>query len=394
MPPQRGAPTPLFKGKDEFPQKEFSQQENFHFYPPPNILASRHEQQQKMSRRATLRDVALEANVAVSTVSGILNQRADSWASQETRDRVLEAVKKLSYSPNRIARGLRLNRFMHVTLVLPDLTNPFYATLAREFQRALDNRGYELLVEETENDLQKETRVLQDVLAQHTDGVICVLGDPVVHRERLNQLLARMPVVLFGSPMPDTKIDTVASDFRADFGEIIAHLVKLGHSRAGFVDVFAGRSDPISRLQVFRELAAGEKLQFPESSWIRCSPQLDDVRASTRTWAKILPPAERATVLFCTNDLTAICTARGLLDAGLSIPGDVSIVGYDDIPLASLLPCPLTTIAQPVDTMAQRATDALLGRIEGRVTGSATHVSLPTRLILRESTAPTGTSSL
>jgi len=340
-----------------------------------------------MNRRATLRDVAEAANVAVSTVSGILNQREDSWASQITKDRVFEAAKKLSYTPNRMARGLRISRFMHATLVLPDLTNPFYATLARSFQRALDRRGYELLVEETENDPHKEARVLSDLADQHTDGIFCVLDDPSAHSQRLNKLLQQMPIVLFGSAMPGTKIDTVESDFQTSFREIITHLVKLGHTRAGFVEAIAGQSDPIGRLHVFRQLAANENLRFPETSWIRCTPALDDIRASTRTWAKILPASERATVLFCTNDLTAICVVRGLLDAGLSVPNDISIVGYDDIPLASLLPCPLTTISQPVDEMAQKATETLVARIEGRIKGPSTHITLPTHLTLRNSTA-------
>jgi len=341
-----------------------------------------------MSRRTTLKDVASAADVAVSTVSGILNQREDSWASQKTRDRVLEAARRLSYSPNRMARGLRINRSMHATLVIPDLTNPFYAILARAIQRALDGRGYEILIEETDNDFQKASRVLQDIMGQQTDGIICVLDDSMSHRSRLEKILSRIPVVLFAPPIPGMKIDTIESDFRADFLEIITHLTKLGHTRAGFVDIFAGSSDPINRPTIFRALAARENIQFPDTSWIRCSSAPDDIRASTRIWANTLAPSERATVLLCTNDLTAIAAMRGLLDAGLSIPRDISVIGYDDIPLASMMPCPLTTVSQPVGTMAQKAAETLLGRIDGTIVGAATHVSIPTRLVLRESIAP------
>jgi len=339
-----------------------------------------------MNPRATLRDVASAANVAVSTVSGILNQRSDSWASKETRDRVFEAARQLSYTPNRMARGLRISRFMHITLVIPDLTNPFYATLARAIQRALDIHGFELLVEETENDPKKEERILSDLGGRHTDGVICVLDDPLTHHARLEKLAPRTPVVLFGPSIPGEKIDTIESDFRESYQEIIAHLVSLGHTRAGFVEALARGSDPISRLQMFRELSAKTHLRFLETSWIRCTPALEDIRVSTRTWAKLIPPSERATALFCTNDLTAICTMRGLLDAGLSVPEDISIIGYDDIPIASLLPCPLTTISQPLDGMARMASETLLNRIEGRTKGAISHVSLPTRLVLRNST--------
>jgi DNA-binding LacI/PurR family transcriptional regulator len=167
----------------------------------------------------------------------------------------------------------------------------------------------------------------------------------------------------------------------------MTHLVQVGHSRAGFVDALAGHIDPINRFPVFRSLANKIGLHFPEHSWIRCSPALEDIRASVRTWARLSAPSERATVLFCTNDLTAICTTRGLLDAGLTVPQDVSLVGYDDIPLSAMMPCPLTTVAQPVEEMMKEAAKTIVGRIEGRITGTALHLALPTHLVLRESIA-------
>jgi len=344
---------------------------------------------QKIPQRATLRDVALAANVAVSTVSGILNQRTDSWASQATKKRVSEAARKLSYTPNRLARGLRLRQFMRVTLVIPDLMNPLYAVLARALQRVLSSQGYELLVEETENESQKEAHVLQELEEQHSDGIVCVLENPLMHRPLLERLCRRMAVVVFASPLPETEIDTVESDFHGSFREVIQHVVKLGHSRAGFVDALAGHTDPIGRLPVFRGLANEMGLECPETSWIRCSAALDDIRVSVRTWAKLITPAERASVLFCTNDLAAICAIRGLLDAGLVVPDDVSVVGFDDIPISAMLPCPLTTIYQPVGEMARKASEAIIRRIKnrGKGGGTATHVSLPTRLVLRESAA-------
>ena len=339
-------------------------------------------------QRPTLHDVAKNAGVAVSTVSSILNNRPDSWSSQETRDRVLAAARRLHYKPNRMARALRLSRFQAATLVVPDLTNPFFALLARAFQRAMEQAGYELLIEDTEEDLEKEKRMLNDVASHNTDGVVLVLSsDTALHAERLDELSRTFPVVLIGTAIPGTRIDTLQSDWRRSLGKAIEHLVKLGHRSVGFVDSMAGRSDGLDRVAIFREELKRVGLVFDEKNWVRCRHEVAEVRVAAGRWASQIPAVEAATAFICTNDFTALGTIRGLLDAGLSVPDDVSVVGFDDIPLASYLPQPLTTIAQPVVQMAAAATQTLLDRIGGKLKGPATHQIFATSLVVRESTA-------
>ncbi len=339
-------------------------------------------------KRPTLHDVAQKAGVAVSTVSSILNNRPDSWSSQETRDRVVAAARALHYKPNRMARALRLNRFQAATLVVPDLTNPFFALLARSFQRAMEQAGYELLIEDTEEDLEKEKRVLNDVASHNTDGVVLVLSsDTDLHAGRLDELSRTFPVVIVGAPMPDTRIDTLQSDWQHSLRKAIDHLVKLGHRSVGFVDSMAGRSDGLDRVAIFREELKRSGLVFDEKNWVRSRHEVAEVRVAAGQWASQRAAGEGATAFICTNDFTALGTIRGLLDAGLSVPDDVSVVGFDDIPLASYLPRPLTTIAQPVSQMAAAATTTLLDRISGKLKGPATHQVFATSLVVRESTA-------
>lgn len=338
-------------------------------------------------KRPTLHDVAEMAGVAVSTASSILNERSDSWSSQQTRDRVFAAVRALHYKPNRMARALRLNHFQAATLVVPDLTNPFFAILARAFQRAMEQAGYDLLIEDTEEDPEKEKRVLNDVASHNTDGVILVLSNPVLHAERLEELSRTFPVVMIGSPMPNSRIDTVQSDLPISLHKMIDHLVRLGHRSIGFVDSMAGRNDGIERMAFFREALKRSGLVFDERNWVRCRHEVAEVRVATGQWASEMSAGERSSAFICTNDLTALGTIRGLLDAGLSVPDDVSVVGFDDIPLVSYLPRPLTTIAQPVAQMAAAASQTLLDRICGKLLGPATHQIFATSLIVRESSA-------
>lgn len=327
------------------------------------------------------------AGVAVSTVSSILNNRPDSWSSQETRERVFAAAQALHYKPNRMARALRLNRFQAATLVVPDLTNPFFALLVRAFQRAMEQTGYELLIEDTEEDSDKEKRVLNDVASHNTDGVILVLANPSLHAARLEELSRTFPVVMIGPPMPDARIDTVQSDLAISLRKTIEHLSRLGHRSLGFVDSMQGRDDGLERMAVFREALRRSGLVFDERNWVRCRHEVAEVRVATGQWASEMPPDQRATAFICTNDFTALGTIRGLLDAGLSVPDDVSVVGFDDIPLVSYLPRPLTTIAQPVAQMAAAASQTLLDRISGKLKGPATHQVFATSLVVRESTA-------
>lgn len=337
-------------------------------------------------RRTTLRDVAKEADVAVSTVSGILTSRSDSWASEETRERVLAAAKKLGYHANQLARGLRLNRFQLVVAILPDITSPYFAALARALHRALEFKGYELLIEETEMKPAKEVRALQDLANRHIDGAICTLMDASAHRPLLKELNARFPIIVAGGMVADADIDTIDIDCHQSLGEAIDHLVDLGHKRIGFVDSHFGFCDYNQRLEIFRAAMEAKGLGFPDSWLLRCTHSLSDIRHTVRNWAIAIPPKDRPTALCCLNDLTAMGAIRGLADLGLSVPRDISVVGFDDIFLADFLVCPLTTIALPADTLAQMAAELLVNRITGKVTGAATRIDLPTRFVVREST--------
>jgi LacI family transcriptional regulator len=340
-------------------------------------------------KRPTLRDVAEEAGLAVSTVSSILSGRTDSWASKETRERVFAAAQTLNYKPNRMAQGLRLSRFQAATIVVPDLTNPLFALLARTIQRALQQAGYELLIEDTEENLERERKILGDVASHNTDGVILVLSfDAALHAARLDQLSHSFPVVLIGPPMPKSRIDTLQSDWKVSLDKVIDYLVELGHRSVGFVDSMMDRSDSLGRVEAFREELKRVGLTLAEKNWVRCRYDAAEVRIATSRWASETVPEERATAFVCTNDLAALASIRGLLDAGLSVPEDVSVVGFDDIPLASYLPRPLTTIAQPVAQMAAAASQMLLDRISGKLRGPSMHQFFPTSLIIRETTAP------
>lgn len=340
------------------------------------------------SKRTTLHNVAKKAGVAVSTVSSILNNRPDSWSSQKTRERVFAAARALHYTPNRMARALRTNRFQAATLVVPDLTNPHFALLARSIQHHLEKAGFALLIEDTESNPGREEKILRDVASHNTDGLILILSvNPAVYAPQLEKLLSILPVVLISSPVPKCHFDTLQPGWNISMRKVIEHLTNLGHRSIGFVDSLANLGDFLDRVAVFREELDRVGLRLEDKNWVRCRHDAAEARVAAGRWASETTPGNRATAFCCTNDLTAIGTIRGFLDAGLSVPEDVSVVGFDDIPMATYLPRPLTTIAQPVPQIAAAASQTLLDRISGKLQGPGTHQIFPTSLIIRETTA-------
>ena len=339
-------------------------------------------------KRATLTSVAKKVGLAVSTVSSILNKRPDSWSSRKTRERVFAAAQALQYKPNRMAQALRTNRFHAITLVVPDLTNPHFALLTRFIQRHMQLAGYNLLIEDTEFNPAREEQILRDVASHNTDGLILTPSiDAAVYSPQLEELLQTFPVVLIAPAIPKSHIDTLQPDWKISIRKVIDHLTKLGHRSIGFVDSLSNKNDFLDRVAIFRDELQQVGLPLENKNWIRCRHDAAEARVAVGRWASETISDTRATAFFCTNDLAAIGCIRGLLDTGLSVPEDISVVGFDDIPMASYLHRPLTTIAQPVAQMAEAASRTLLDRISGKLQGPATHQIFPTSLILRETTA-------
>jgi LacI family transcriptional regulator len=245
------------------------------------------------------------------------------------------------------------------------------------------------LIEDTEESLDREKKILNEVGSHNTDGLIFVpSGDLSQIAARLHEISRTFPVVQFGPAMPDTRIDTVEADFSKSQREAIDHLVGLGHRSIGYVDSLVDSFDGIHRVAIFREQLRQAGMVVDEKNLIRCRHNAADVRVATARWASQTRPGERATAFLCTNDLTALGSIRGFLDAGLTVPEDFSVVGFDDIPLASYFPHPLTTIAQPVAEVAAAASRTLIDRIVGKLQGPATHQVFYTSLVMRETTAP------
>lgn len=349
------------------------------------------------SGKVSLRDVARHAGVSPSTVSNVLNGRVGRMRD-ETSERVRQAVRELGYAPNQLARQLRTGQVRTIGLIVPSVANPFWGFVALRVEQAASERNYQVLLCNAERDPAREARFAETLLDSGVRGLI--FGSSPLSFDHLTTFAGRgLQVVAFDRSLAgagsvvvgSVEIDNVLAARLA-----ISHLTGLGHTRIGFL---SGPIRTVSR----RERLAGYR-QALEASGIGFDPGLVWEGASVTAFGDaegaelgragahhLLSRPDRPTALFTINDMYAIGAYAGARDLGLRVPNDLSVLGFDDLPvLAEVAAPPLTTVRQPLPEMMRVATDQLIGRLEGERSGEPEHVTAAAELVVRQSTAPPG----
>jgi LacI family transcriptional regulator len=343
-----------------------------------------------MTKRIRLKDVAERAGVAVNTASTILNRRPNSWASKETEARVFLAAKELGYRPSKTARALRSGRYHTIGLLIQDLTNPFFSTLADELEAAVEERGYNLLVENCRSSLVREKQIFADLADLEVDGSVLWLSDNEVFRAELAEMAqANRPLVALGNGIPEKPlpVDAVLSDFTQGLNEAVDALCSLGHKRFAFLSALAEGQADGNRPRLFQEMLAARGIPAANIDVLRTG---HTVESACETFAGFLRkrPDKQPTALLAMNDLAAIGAMRAAIEAGMQIPADLSVVGVDDVPLCSYLPITLTSIRQRYKAITRTAADLLISRIETAETIEPRQEVFATVYTPRQSTGP------
>lgn len=334
---------------------------------------------------ATLRDIAARANTSVSTVSRVLNGK-DERISEETRQLVLEAAKELKYRPNPLARGLRLKKTNSIGLVVPDISNPFFAHVTRSIQALAHRHGYTLVVCNTDEDLETEREHIDLLRRQRVDGMIVMpIGLEFGHLEKLQR--SGMPLVLLDRY--DDALNAHAVVLNNHRGGYLATelLIDHGHRRIGISQGLDGTSTNAERVRGYQDALRDHGIPADERLVVGFDYREQSGYESTKA---LLCLEGRPTAIFATSDLIALGVIRALLEEGLQIPRDVSIVSFDDVDFAPVLVAPLTTVAQPREDMGEAAVQLLVEQIEAGAGADkkARQVVFQPRLIERGSVAP------
>jgi len=325
---------------------------------------------------ATIRDVAEKADVSVATVSRVLN--GSDNVREETKERVIEAARVLNYHPSETARNLRTQKTQTVGVLLPNMHGEFFAQITQGLDRRAREDGHHLLVSNSHTDETEAEEVLQSVRGR-VDGLI-ILWPRLTVRFLESLLPEDLPAVLLNTSAGQSRFESLSFNNRAGAYMAVEHLAEHGHER---VAIFTGGSenfDAQQRLAGYRAavedfgLVANSSLEM-EGDFTRETGQ-DLVEA-------FLALNPRPTALFAANDSMAIGALRGFHEAGLQVPGDIALIGFDDIPTASYVTPPLTTVHAPTQKLGEEAMDRLLARLSGETT--PTHQTLETRLTVRKS---------
>ncbi len=329
----------------------------------------------------TIKDVAQAADVSTATVSHVIN--GTRYVSDEVQQRVLQAMERLNYQPNALARGLRTKKTRLLALVIPDITNPFFTDLARGFQDAADQSGYVVVLCNTDRAREREIRFLDILLQQRVDGL--VLNPTMVTAEDLRQLVrARVAVVLIGSQIDDPDFDLVMVDNIRGGLDAVQYLFDLGHRRIGLVYGPRTTSSGLQRYQGYCQALEMNGLPYEEALVAEGNFTFEGGYACMQ---RIFSQQPLPTAVFATSDVMALGAKKAIEDFGLCIPADISLIGFDDIPKVSMTDPKLTTIAQPRYQMGWESARLLIDRIEQSTPPTRQKVVMEHKLVVRDSTA-------
>ena len=326
----------------------------------------------------TSRDVARLAGVSQATVSRVIH--GSTAVSEPTRERVERVLDRTGYKPNLMARAMRTRRTGTVGVVVTRLTNPFYPHLLEALNRTLEQAGYRMILWEASGDGE---RAAEDAIRQGlVDGAICTT---ITARSTLLRLAVeeQAPIVLVNRGVPDAPVDQVTSDNRQAARTIARYLVDGGHRRIGMI---CGPPEASTSTERERGFCSGL-----EELGLTVDPKLVyrgdfSHRDGHRGMGELLASSEPPTAVFCVNDLLALGALDRARSAGVAVPRDVWVVGYDDIEMAAWEAFDLTTIKQPLAEMALAAVELLNARLQNPGAPRQS-MRFPGELIIRGSTA-------
>ena len=348
---------------------------------------------QKLTKKkpTTLSDIAATVGVAPMTVSRVLNQ--NGYVSSETRDRVLSVVKEMNYRRNGLARSLKRQRTETIGLVLGDISNPYSTELARAVRQAATANNYNLFICISEHSAEEDIAAFESLTNHSVDGIIVATRANDAGDEYLKSIVENnVPVVVIGRDFYHEQIDYISADNLRGGFEATQHLIDLGHRRIGFIGATLDSGAKLKRLQGYLDALREHKIEVDE----RLITGRREARSGVPGYSteeigyegmkRLLSLPNRPTAVFARNDFTAIGAMTAIKEAGLRIPQDVAIIGFDDIPLAIHTSPSLSTVRQPMRLQGQIAAEFLLRRIENEEIPMREERILDCELIIREST--------
>ncbi|WP_407428453.1 LacI family DNA-binding transcriptional regulator [Arcticibacter sp.] len=336
-----------------------------------------------MKKNISIVDIAKHLNISTTTVSFVLNGRAkEKRISDELVERVLKFVEEVGYKPNVLARGLRTGKSNIIGLMVEDIANPFFATIAREIEENAYRNGYKIFYCSTDNSTAKTKELIGIFQDRQVDGYI--IAPPEGIEDDVNGLIkAGSPVVLFDRFLQDVQTDYVGIDGTSSIFDAVTHLIGQGYERIGFVTLDSLQSQMQDRVKGYEQAISEHGLNdyIKEISYHQ-SP--DNIVKQVVAFLK--KKSNLQAVVFSTNYL-GVSGLKAISSLGLKIPDDIAVMAFDELDLFELHSPSISTVSQPVKGISEHAISILLGRMDGSSPKKdIQNVILPTSLIVRDST--------
>lgn len=326
----------------------------------------------------TIKEVARRAGVSVATVSRVFNDSGP--VNNETRLRVEQAAEDLRYVPNLAARSLITNTSFTLGVLLPDLYGEFFSEVIRGIDQTSREHGYHILVSSSHSD-EEEIKMAIQAMHGRVDGLIIM--SPLVNAEALGEMLPpQVPVVFLSSSANGSAYGCINVDNYGGAYSVVQHLIGLGHRQIAMVTGSQDNFDSRERLRGYREALRDHGITGSEDLVVAGDFSEASGYAAA---AELLARTPRPTALFAANDAMAVGAIGALHEAGVAVPDDIAVVGFDDIPIAQYMRPSLTSVHISISALGAQAVDHLLDAIDGGPPSEGVHVTVPTTLVVRES---------
>lgn len=292
---------------------------------------------------ATIKDIARKANVSIATVSRVINNPLQ--VSDDKRSRVEDAIKELDYKPNAIARGLIKGSINTIGVIIPDINNLFYPAVIRGIEDGMEKQGYSIFLCNTDEDLEKEKKYIDTLFEKNVDGIIFMGTRPngLKNNEHIVALSEKLPVLMINDDILGSNVYSVITDEVNGAYKAVSYLISLGHKRIAFINGDADFTTYKYKLQGYERAMSDNGKEIDRELVINETPyELGGYRGTKRLLSLLNPP----TAVFAASDQIAIGAIRAISEAGLKIPGDISVIGYGDVPMASEIYPALTSVNQ------------------------------------------------
>lgn len=334
-----------------------------------------------MKNKVSINDIAKQLNISKTTVSFILNGRArEKRISDSVVKKVQDLVEELDYKPNPLAQGLRTGKSNTIGLMVEDISNPFFANIARLIEDMAYQNGYKILYCSTDNKTEKTRELIKVFQERHVDGYI--IAPPENIEEDVQALLKNgFPVVMFDRYLPEVNTDHVVVDNFQSTYQATQHLIQQGFKNIGFITFTSSQTQMQGRLLGYKEALKEADLK-PQVKEVQFDRNENLIIDALTTYLKKNQGFDA--ILFGTNHIGA-CGLKVLSKLGLKIPQDVAVVSFDDYDVFQLSSPPITAVAQPFEEIANNIISLLLKKLANRTNTSIQKVSLSTNLIIRDS---------